>query len=37
MAAGNQVVLTFAADSKGAEDAFSRVGASAKGMDDKVR
>ena len=37
MAAGNQVVLTFAADSKGAEDAFNRVGASAKGMDDKVR
>lgn len=36
MAAGNQVILTFAADSKPAEDAFGRVGNAAKGMGDSV-
>lgn len=34
--AGNQVTLTFAADTKQAEDGFSRVGASAKSMSDDV-
>lgn len=34
--AGNQVVLTFAGDSSKLEQAFDRVGASAKGMSDDV-
>jgi hypothetical protein len=33
----NQVTLTIAGESRGAEDAFARVGSSAKDMDDKVR
>lgn len=36
MAAGNQVVLTFAGEEKQLTDSFNRVGAAAKDMDTKV-
>jgi len=36
MAAGNQVVLTFAGEEKPLVDSFNRVGAAAKDMDSKV-